>query len=112
MTSFLHFPTSSTGTQVPGGAYGTAGDAGWLKLVAPRGSESSPVPTLFQKISARTTGGTAAKANRAMKNRTGGSFLPSGKSRTVCHRADRTGPTLYSRGAGTSVGPDTFPLMS
>jgi hypothetical protein len=110
MTSFLHFQTSPTGTQVPGGAFGTAGDAGRLKLVAPRGSESSPVPTLFQ-ISARTTGGTAAKANQVTGNRTGGSFPRTGKSRTVCHRAGRTGPTLYGRGAGTSVGPDTLPLM-
>lgn len=112
MTSFLHFPTSSTGTQVPGGAFGTAGDAGREKLVAPRGGESPPVPTFFQ-ISARTTGGTVAKANRAMGNRTGGSFLPSaGKSRAVCQRAGRTGPTRFRRGAGTSVGPDTFPTMA
>ena len=108
MTSFLHFQTSSTGTQVPGGAFGTAGDAGRMKLVAPRGSESSPVPTLFQKISARTTGGTAAKANQMAWNRTGGSFPRAGQSRTVCHRAGRTGPTLHGRGAAPSAGPDTF----
>jgi hypothetical protein len=112
MTSFLHFQTSSTGTQVPGGAFGTAGDAGRLKLVAPRGSESSPVPTSFLcQISARTTGGTAVKTNQLKWNRTGGSFPCAGKSRTVCHRAGRTGPTLHGRGAAKSAGPDTFPLM-
>jgi hypothetical protein len=110
MTSFLHFQTSSTGTQVPGGAYGTAGDAGRKKLVAPRGSESSPVPTYFQ-LSARMMGGTAATTKQGMRNGTGGSFPRAGKSRTVCQWAGRTGPTRNGRGAGTSVGPDTFPLM-
>ena len=107
MTSFLHFQTSPTGTQVPGGAFGTAGDAGREKLVAPRGGESPPVPTFFQ-LSARTTGGTAARKNLVKWERTGGSFSRSGDPGAVCQRAGRTGPTRFRRGAGTSVGPDTF----
>jgi hypothetical protein len=107
MTSFLHFQTSPTGTRVPGGACGTDGDAGRLKLVAPRGSESSPVPTLFQ-ISARTTGGTVARTKPVTWNRAGGPFPHAGESRAVCQRAGRTGPTLEGRGVLTSVGPDSF----
>jgi hypothetical protein len=60
MTSFLHFQVSLTGLQVPGGACRMAGETEAKKLVAPRGSASSPVPTNFQK-SVRLSGGNGSQ---------------------------------------------------
>jgi len=79
MTSFLHFQTSPTGARVPGGACGTDGDAGRLKLVAPRGSESAPVPIHFQS-SARWTGGTVAKVVPSMAEQGRGTLTALGNA--------------------------------
>jgi hypothetical protein len=107
MTSFLHFQNAPTGTQVPGGACGTAGVAGRLKLVAPRGSESTPVPTLFPDFGPFDGGnGRADQASDAGQGR--GAFATLGKSRAVCRRAGRTGPTPEGRGVLSGAGPDTF----
>lgn len=97
MTGFLHSLLLPTGTKVPGGAFGTDGNQGRLKLVvAPWDCESAPVPTSFQKP-ARLSGGTVAKA------RTRGSRFG-----TVCQRTGHTETTPFGRGAANVVASGNF----
>lgn len=92
MTSFLHSLILPTGAKVPGGAFGTDGNQGRLKLVvAPWVCESAPVPTSFQKP-ARLSGGTVAKST-ALGSRFG----------AVCQRIGHTETTSFGRGAGCGV---------
>ena len=69
-----------------------------MKLVAPRGSASSPVPTYFQ-MPARVAGGTVAMTRRNELRKSRGAVLTKSAEATVCQRIGRTG-TTHSRPGG------------
>jgi hypothetical protein len=100
MTSFLHLQTSSTGSQVPGGAFGTAGEQGMGKLVAPLRGASPAVPTSFQITPARLSGGTVAQGERHATNGAGGLASWRSKPATVCQASGAMGSTPARRGTG------------
>jgi hypothetical protein len=105
MTSFLHFQVSLTGLQVPGGACRMAGETEGQKLVAPRGSFGSPVPTIFQK-SVRLSGGTVAnKGRETFANIAGGHASRGDSLGSVWQVAGRRGTTPARRGTGLASAP-------
>ena len=103
MTSFLPIAINLPGTDVPGGALRSDRFHAGLKFVlAPLGSESSPVPTIFQMPA--LMGGPVAKREGREANRGRGASLVDGRSR---HRlSDRP------NGIGTSTagGPVSVPI--
>lgn len=105
MTSFLHFQVSLTGLQAPGGTCRMAGEQEAQKLVAPRGSESSPVPTNFHK-SVRLSGGTvASKGRETIANIAGGHASRGYGLGSVWQVTGRRGMTPAHRGMGYASAP-------
>ena len=105
MTSFLHFQVSLTGLQVPGGACRMAGEQEGQKLVAPRGSFGSPVPTIFQN-SVRLLGGTVAnKGRETLVDIAGGHASRRLQPGSVWQMTGRRGTTPARRGTGHASAP-------
>ena len=107
MTSFLPIAINLPGTDVPGGALRSDRFHAGLKFVlAPLGSESSPVPTIFQMPA--LMGGTVAKREGREANRGRG-----GLARGWPEQAPSVGPAerdryIYGRGACQCADPDDF----
>lgn len=95
MTSF-HQTNQLTGTQAPGGSFGTVEEIARLKLVAADRIEDAPMPTSFRKPN-RLMGGTGAKRRNAKFQR-----------RAVCQTLGDSGTTSSGRGAGSDVSPAAF----
>jgi hypothetical protein len=104
MTSFLPIAINLPGTDVPGGALRSDRFHAGLKFVlAPFGSESSPVPTIFQMPA--LTGGTVATRKRNEANRGRGASLVDGRSRRRLSMARPNGI-----GTSTAGGPVSVPI--
>ena len=108
MTSFLPIAINLPGTDVPGGALRSDGFYAGLKFVlAPFGSESSPVPTILQN--------TGPDGGNGCHTQTPGSESgPGGLARGWPKQAPSVnGPAerdrhIYGRGACQCVDPDDF----